>query len=188
LDEDTSRGDILAFDLGQVTGWALLSKRHPLIQGTIRLANDGHKGNLGYRWNELEDRIVALIDEHPSAGEVWYEAPFMRFDRTASQHAALVTMGYAVSCEKAAARRRRPTFSEQANVIRRQVLGIGGFKDNETAKRTIKQWVIDSGLPFENEHSADAVAVAEWAACCDGWSLFQTKWYGDMRRAAEAET
>lgn len=176
-------GDILALDLGATSGWILLSKRRPPLVGTIVLANTGREAQFGYRWNELEDRLVSLIGDHPSAAEIWYEAPVMRMGPNASEDAMLVLMGYAVCAEKAASKMKRPISRGNLGSVRRHVLGKGRFGDNAANKSAAKAWAEAHGLPTENEHVTDSCVLAEYAANCAGWSIFQTKWHSDLVRA-----
>lgn len=182
-------GDILALDLGQTSGWALVSKRRPPLVGTIVLSNTGKDGQFGYRWNELEQRLDALIAEHPSIAEIYYEAPVTRMGPDASLVAMMVLVGYAVCAEKAAARVRKPISLGELSSVRLQVLGKGRFgkrtSTHDPNKDAAKAWCERHGLPGENEHVADALILSEYAANCqgNGWSLMQTKWYGDQVRA-----
>lgn len=183
-------GDILALDLGQTSGWALISKRRPPVVGTIVLANTGKDGQFGYRWNELEDRLSALIADHPAVAEIWYEAPVIRMGPDASLTAVMVLVGYAVAAEKAAARARKPISLGELSSVRLHVLGKGRFgkrtPSHDPNKEAAKAWCETHGLPAENEHVADALVLSEYAANCQGggWSLFRTKWFNDAMRTA----
>lgn len=183
-------GDILALDLGQTSGWVLLSKRSPPLVGTIVLSNTGKDAQFGYRWNELEQRLDDLIAEHPSIAEVWYEAPVTRMGPDASQAALMVLIGYAVCAEKAAAKARRPVSLGELSSVRKHVLGKGRFgvrtATHDPNKDAAEAWAKANGLPAENEHVTDALVLAEYAANCQGggWSIFQTKWWNDTQRDA----
>lgn len=182
-------GDILALDLGQTTGHALVSKYRPPVVGTITLSNTGKDAQFGYRWNELETRLDALIAEHPSIAEVYYEAPVIRMGPDASLSAVMVLVGYAVCAEKCAARVRKPASLGELSSVRLHVLGKGRFgkrtADHDPNKAAAKAWCERHGLPAENEHVCDSLVLGEYAANCqgNGWSMMQTKWYGDQVRA-----
>lgn len=180
--------DILALDLGQTSGWTVLSKHRPPLVGTITLAGTGKDGQFGYRWNELEQRLDALIGEHPQVSHVFYEAPVTRMGDDASLAAMMVLIGYAVCAEKAAARHRKHASLGELSSVRRQVLGKGRFgkrtRDHDPNKDAANAWCIAHGLPAENEHVCDALVLSEYAANCQAWSIFQTKWWNDMQRNA----
>lgn len=181
-------GDILALDLGQTSGWVLLSKRRPPIVGTIALSNTGKDAQFGYRWNELDQRIDALIADFPTIAEIFYEAPVIRMGPDASLAAVMVLVGYAVAAEKAAARARKPISLGELSSVRLHVLGKGRFgkrtPGHDPNKDAAKAWCERHGLPAENEHVCDALVLSEYAANCQGWSIMQTKWYGDAMRTA----
>ena len=150
---------ILALDLGLTTGlcWGAPGERPQF--GCLRLPGP-ERGN-GARFGALSNAVSDLITEHRPALVV-KEAP-MRLGGMTSTNTARLHYGYHGAVEEGCWRRDVPCREEEADTVRKAMIGRSRWPRGTEVKAEIIKWVIARGIDCHQGDQADAVVLWLWA-------------------------
>lgn len=152
---------ILATDHGKRMGWCAVAPGVVPVSGEIDLVPPSEiiRGNEGRAYSKLRETILDLIGVH-APRELWIEEAVPTQKRSLDTLRFL--MGLNAIAEEAAYSRGVPVFTAGVSTIRLQVLGNGA-----AGKNGVLWWVRDNDWTVAGDNAADAICLAQYAACCE---------------------
>lgn len=141
--------NIIAFDLGTTTGWALAS--HGIISGTLSLANKRHEGG-GMRYLRFRNELAEMFQSPPDA--VYYEEVRRHLGTDAAHVYGGLLAILSAECEK----RGIPYQGVPVGTIKKHWTGKGNAGKPEMIAEAQRR-----GFKPRDDNEADALALLDWA-------------------------
>ena len=168
---------LLALDLAKRMGWAAADRGRVPLFGEVDLLPKSipFGGNEGLAYTRLRafmlDKIAVLKPR-----EIWIEEPVPAFFQkragggfAGNWHTFRVLNGLAAVADQVATEHSIPVHEQQPKTIRYQVLDDAG-----AGKNGVLWWCHDNGWKVPGDNAADALALLQYGADCDGddgWKL-----------------